>query len=370
MTKYILALDIGGTNPRLAMMEVLGPDSYEIKHKQSIDKNQDSVIPSINNFLKECADRFNYTTDTCCACVAGPISNNECLRPTNAKFPVSGDEIAEKTELKNVLVINDFQAIGEAVATFNLSKRNEALVPLTPALNPDPFGNRGVIGPGTGLGVSYLIYTRKGFIVSPSEGGHAGSPIRGDYSALYRFIQGKYNIRQVGMEALVSGQGIRNILEFLLSDQELFQELIRKNPSFGEEPQDKRVTDETFKESLRKEADGAQDIDTARLVSESIGYNQKAKIAMRLFMEFLGSAAQSVALHGLTTGGLFIAGGIPEKNLELLRNGDFMSSFLDNWKPNIALFLQKIPVYVISDYDINFYGCARAANQQFHTSTF
>jgi glucokinase len=226
MMKYILAMDIGGTNPRLAMLKINKDNDYTILTKKNVDKTQSSIIPEINKFLKECG-KEGWTTNVCCASVAGPVANNACPTPTNTRFPVIGQEIIEGTYLKHVLVIIDFKAIGEAIATINPSNNSEVkqisgftgedFSKPNYLAKPDPNGNRGVIGPGTGLGIAYLTYTPHGYFVSPSEGGHAGFPTRGDYSLLYNFIRNKLNIEHVGMEALVSGQGILHIIDFFIN---------------------------------------------------------------------------------------------------------------------------------------------------------
>ncbi len=380
MVRYVLCLDVGGTNPRMAMVEIRKKDDYKIVLKKRIDREQKSVIPEIREFLKECAKK-GIKTNTCCAAVAGPVDRkrNECRSPTNARFPVAGREIASKTSLKKTLVINDFRAIGEAVAAINLSRKSRKVIQI-PGFRkgtsgeprfypkPDPSGNRGVIGPGTGLGVSYIVNTPEGYYVSPSEGGHAGLPLRGDYPPLYNFIRKRLRVEEVGTETLVSGQGIRHIIDFFITEPQGFQEIVKNNPSYmrdfrasGQE----RLADDDIRRAMLDERRDPSKADVAQMVAEGTEKNIKARIAMRLFMEFLGSAAQAVALHGLTTGGLFIAGHIPARNQNLLEKGDFMRSFCDSWKPNIRELIRRIPVYLVTDYDITFYGCARAADSAF-----
>jgi len=378
----ILALDIGGTNPRMAMMKVNARNDYEILLKRDVDKDQDSILPSINDFLAECSEK-GFTTNTCCACVAGPVdvSKNACYNPTNARFPIIAQEIIEGSFLENVLVINDFKAIGESIAALDLSKESENVIQIPGFLGddfseereyfakPDSKGARGVIGPGTGLGIAYISNTPYGLFVNSSEGGHAGSPTRGDYSLLYNFIRNKLDVEHVGMEALVSGQGIEHIIDFFVTHPRAFLDLIESNLLFkvavDEFEEDSGLSDGDIEKVMLGNKDGELKEDVAKLVATNINSNPKALITMRLFFEFLGNAAQAVALHGNTVGGLFIAGGIPSKNRKLLLNGDFMKSFCDNWKPNIRELLKNIPVYLLTDYDISFYGCARAADVEF-----
>jgi glucokinase len=380
MVRYVLCLDIGGTNPRMAMVKIKKKNDYEIVLKKRIDREQKSVIPDMNDFLKECGKK-GIKSYACCAVVAGPVDTkrNECRSPTNARFPVVGKDILCRTCMKDVLVINDFRAIGEAIAAINLSRKNRNInqIPgfrrgtsgkLDFYPKPDPCGNRGVIGPGTGFGVSYIVNTPNGYYVSPSEGGHAGFPVRGDYSPLYNFIRKRLRVNQLGTEALVSGQGIRHIIEFFMTEPKGFHDIVENNPSYRRDVRGfgpERLTDDDIRRAILDERKDPSKSDVAQMVAEGTEKNIKARIAMRLFMGFLGSAAQAVALHGLTTGGLFIAGGIPAKNQRLIEEGDFMRSFCDNWKPNIRELMTRIPVYLVTDYDITFYGCTRAAGSTF-----
>lgn len=368
--KYILTLDIGGTNPRLAMMQIISSNEFKIVELGEAKSDSNSIIPIINSFLELCGHK-GYMTNTCIISVAGPIENNSCPKPTNAKFPISDIEIINNTHISNVKVINDFAAIGEAVATIQNPENDSRIKPLIKVL-PNKNGHRGIIGPGTGLGVSYLTNTSQGFFVHESEGGHSGFPTSGNYDLLFRFLQHKLNINQIGTESLVSGQGIRHIIDFLTQNPHEFLEILKQDTHFLndiikiEQEKNPHLSDEQIKLAIIGEQTNNIKEDVAALIATNIQNNPKANLAMRLFTVFLGSAAQSVALNGATTGGLFIAGGIASKNEHLFENEDFRRAFQDNWKPNIKEFLKKIPVYIIKDYDISFYGCARVGVMSFN----
>jgi glucokinase len=383
MPKNILCLDVGGTNPRLAMVKVLGIDHYEILIQQNADKNQDSIIPSINIFLQWCANEKGWRTNTCVASVAGPVFNNSCEHPTNAKFPVIGTQIRDLSALKNVLVLNDFAAIGEAIATINPPQDKIIPVPgyrqgdefgqpnyIPP---PQPQGPRGVIGPGTGLGVAYLRWEGNGYVVHPSEGGHAGMDGGRGLALLLEFIRNKLDINKISAETLVSGQGIRHIAHFLLTHPQSMRAILKtrseiaKDIAAFENTKKIKITNQQILDAILNEhADDSLKKDAAEIIARAVPHNRTALLTMRLFMEFLGSAAQDLALQGMTTGGLFLAGGILPKNKELLMKGDFMRAFYDNWQESSRQLLRKIPVYLIDDYDISFFGCGRAGHMKFH----
>lgn len=370
--KYLLTLDIGGSNPRLAMMEILSENNFKILKTTDAKSDSNSIIPIINNFLEECS-KIGYTTNTVVISVAGPIENNSCNHPTNAKFRIIDKEIIENSHLSNVLVINDFAAIGEAICTIENPTIDSRLKPIiNVAFNPN--GHRAIIGPGTGLGVAYLTKTPYGYFVHESEGGHAGFSVFGNFDRLFKFLQKKLHTNQIGTESLVSGQGIRNITEFLIENPNAIFDILKDDPLLNdiltiEHNINPTLSNLEILTAIRSEKTNQIKIDAAKYIAENIRNNPNANIAMRLFTTFLGNAAQNVALHGSATGGLFIAGGIASKNLHLFENNDFEKAFYDNWKENIRDdLLKKIPIYIITDYDISFYGCARAGVLKFTNS--
>lgn len=329
MTKNILCLDIGGTNPRMAMMQIT--DKTSILAKTEV--NGPSLIDSMNDFMRTCAES-GWITNTCVAAVAGPVDykQNECRTPTHATYPVIGREIQSQTACQNTLVINDFEAIGHAVAIID---------PLscTPVVSKFSLakGIRVVIGPGTGLGISYLTWDNK-YIIHGSEGGHQSIDVGDD--ALARFTRKSHP--KLTAETFLSGQGIINITTYYLSFP----------PKTGQA--------DIFR--LKSEIKNATDIPGAIAESSTKTGNR----IMTDFMRILGRYTQDAALHYLPKGGIFLAGGILQKNKQYLLNGTFSHSFLDIQYESSRQFLSTIPVYLIDDYDISFYGCVRAGQLKFH----
>jgi len=303
----ILALDLGGTHQRIAIMQ-----DDKILKKKDIDLKE--LIPQINQFLKECSEE-GHETEICCISAAGPIENNKC-KLTNTDFVIDADEIKKDTLLKEVILINDFTAIGYAISYIDFSHEY-----LTVLQEGDSFGNKGVIGPGTGMGVSYIIRNGDKYVISPSEAAHAGFPVMKGYEKLFNSIEG-----DVTMESLISGPGIERIMKYLLYNSPITKE--------------------------------DNDLKDANAIKISSSHNEKAQEAMQIFIELFGAAAQVVALHGMTTGGLFLGGGISTKNVELIKQGSFLEHFHKNKK--MGDVLKKMPIYIINDYDISFYGCSIA----------
>jgi glucokinase len=103
-----------------------------------------------------------------CFGIAGPVVNNTS-ELTNLSWLLSGKRLATELDIEQVLLINDFAAVGYGV----LGLAPEDLYCLQDAPK-DSQGAIAVLGAGTGLGQGYLIPQSSGkYRVFPSEGSHA-----------------------------------------------------------------------------------------------------------------------------------------------------------------------------------------------------
>lgn len=321
----VVTLDLGGTNPRIAMI------ADTIISQKKVDVRI-ALSHTINTFLAEMAEQ-GRTTNVCVIAVAGPVENNRCKNPTNFPLTIDGTEIRENSLLEHVIVINDFEAVGYGV----LSSHIQTLE--IKAGSGISNNQKAVIGPGTGLGVSYM---KNGLL--QSEGGHMTLPLVEKYFPLYHNIAQSLGVHILDTESLVSGKGIVHIwnaLETLFPQYAHLAEAI-----FG-------VGDDVVLDAE----------DLAASIAKYYGVNQRAHVTMKIFFELFGYAAQNVALNGLCYDGLYIAGGITIKDVAILEKSDFITAFTDTLQPNMVSVLTKIPIYLITDYDVSLYGCAIAAEK-------
>ncbi len=75
-----------------------------------------------------------------------------------------------------------------------------------------------------------------------------------------------------------------------------------------------------------------------------------------MFVEAYGAESGNLALRSVSTGGLFIGGGIAPKILPALSTGVFMRAFLA--KPPLEEMLQRMPVKVILNPEAGLLGAA------------
>jgi glucokinase len=81
---------------------------------------------------------------------------------------------------------------------------------------------------------------------------------------------------------------------------------------------------------------------------------------MRQFAAAYGARAGNLAMQVMSTGGVFVGGGIAPKNLDLLKSGPFIEAFLDKG-PLFRPILEKMPVYVVMEQKTGLLGAAQFA---------
>ncbi|MBI4440073.1 glucokinase [Candidatus Woesearchaeota archaeon] len=309
MGKIALVADIGATNANFGIAKI--GKKIEIILKQRYESRGD-FVGLLNDFLN-IARKNHLTPRIGCIAVAGPVINQR-VEMVNTKMVVDAVEIKRKTQLKKVLLINDFEAIGYSLN--GIGKRDIRVINRGKPMEKRP---KAVIGAGTGLGKGILIYdnAKKAYIPHPSEGGHGDFPIMNEEELkLARFIG-----NGICYEDLVSGRGIESIYTFL------------------------------------KQAKHQKSNLSAQGISKTRKTDYCSRKAFDIFLKFYARCARNFALDVLPFGGLYIAGGIAIKNPDI-----FSRKFTNEFCNNAAFgrLLSAIPVYLITNYDISLKGAAFA----------
>jgi glucokinase len=119
--------------------------------------------------------------------------------------------MGERLGVERYTVVNDFGAVGYAVATLPDEHFRHLCGP------DQPLPKQGVIsivGPGTGLGVAALLWKSDHYEVIETEGGHV------DFAPLDSLednvlVQLRRHFRRVSVERVCAGQGLLNLYEAL-----------------------------------------------------------------------------------------------------------------------------------------------------------
>lgn len=316
----ILAADIGGTSTRLRLVH--GAETLDEKDYSSQDYPDLNSI--LDNFIKA-----NSPVDlqSACLAVAGPVRDGTA-RVTNLPWEVHESLISEDFTIPQVRIINDFEAIGYALAILSPDDFYELQ-----AGSPDSVGTRALIGAGTGLGVAIVTRCGERWQVLPGEGGHVDfAPRTAEQQALLDYLQ--QQSARVSVEMLLSGPGLERIYEFICTQNGI-------NPG-----------------SVRRTAASISSI-------ALIGRDPLAVKTLDLFVEIYGAQAGNLALTSLATGGVFIAGGIAPKILSLLKRGRFIEMFSD--KPPMSELLHSMPVRVVLNTRSGLLGAVQVASEMVTT---
>lgn len=312
----ILAADIGGTSTRLRLVH--GTETLDEQDYSSQD------YPNLNSIL----DKFIKANapvelQTACLAIAGPVRDGKA-RVTNLPWEVYESRISEDYSIPRVRIINDFEAIGYALAILQPDDFHELQ-----AGSPNSVGTRALIGAGTGLGVAIVTRCGERWQVLPGEGGHVDfAPRTVLQQALLDYLHEKND--RVSVEMLLSGPGLERIYEFTCSQN-------------GLDPNSARRT--------------AASISSTAL----LGRDPLAVKTLELFVEIYGAQAGNLALTSLATGGVFIAGGIAPKILSVLKQGRFIEMFSD--KAPMNELLHSMPVRVVLNTRSGLLGAMQVASE-------
>lgn len=304
----ILCGDIGGSNTRFALADTSG-NKVVLGHRRQFENDHFTGLEALlERYLAEAPK-----PSLACLAVAGP-TDGRSVRLTNLAWDIDADALSHAFGFPFRLV-NDFEAVAWGLDALTA----EHCHPLQQAVAPTR-ASRLAIGPGTGLGVAYSVWTEAGYRPMPGEGGHIGfAPADDQQATLLTFLQGRYG--RVSVERILSGPGIVDLYGFCSGSE----------------------TARTAAEVTRTALDASDPV---------------AIEAMQIFCRILGQTAGDLALAGGTRGGVFIAGGIPARILPLLEAGGLLAGFRD--KGRFATWMREVPLTVVTDPDVGLKGAALA----------
>jgi glucokinase len=321
----ILAGDIGATHTRLAGFETEGNKLQSVVEKVYETQEHDSLREIISEFITT----EGVPVHRACFGVAGPVRNGRS-RPSNLPWVIDSRELAQQLKLRAVGLINDLEAFAYGIDALESAD----FITLSPG-SADADGNMAVISAAGGLGEAGLYWD--GFRHHPyaCEGGHADLAPRNNLQIeLLKHLLSKYD--HVSYERILSGPGIVNIYEFLRDTHQT------EEPSW-----------------LRDQISSAHD---PPAVISHLALEKKAAICeqtLDIFVSVYGAETGNCALKFMSTGGIFIGGGIAAKIVPKMKEPEFMRAFLD--KGRMKPLLEDMPVKIVMNDSSGLIGAARCA---------
>ena len=311
-----LVADIGGTNARFALVDPSAPGPELLQPQSLCNAEFASLQHAASHYLRA----VDAQPGRAAIAVASPVAGDE-IHLTNLAWSFGREELRTALGLDELLLLNDFGAIGWAVPALRPGDRvalyGDAAEPMV--------GPISLLGPGTGLGVGLLVGSQaEGWHVVETEGGHVSFAPQGDEEQrIARWFIARHG--RVSNERVLCGQGLSQV------------DAVLRGAAIGEEP------------SLREPAD----IVEAALA----GTDVPARRALARFCAVLGSVAGDCALvHGART--VVIAGGMVPRFIPFLRSSAFRERFLD--KGRFAPWLESVAIPVVTHPHPGLLGAAVA----------
>ena len=293
--------DVGGTNARFAWQAEPGVAPSDI------DTLSADAFAGLRDAIRDYLARHRKPVPSACAIgIANPVLGDH-VQMTNHHWSFSVSGLQRELGLQRLLVINDFTALALALPVLESSDLRQV-----GSGQPVPGETMGLVGPGTGLGVSGLILGPPGQPAMPldGEGGHvtlAATDEREDQ--VVAVLRRRFG--HASAERAVSGQGLENVYRALC------------------------------------ELDGrpAHTLDAPAITARALGGDACCAEVLQLFFSFLGTVAGNLALSLGARGGVYIGGGIVPRLGRAIDHSRFRCSF--EQKGRMTGYLASIPTFVI-----------------------
>jgi glucokinase len=321
----VVAVDIGGTHARFVVASVEGGRVQDLGEAVTL---KTAEYASFQTAWEEFGR--NHSTplpkDAAIA-IAAPIKG-DIIKLTNNPWIIRPALVKEKLGVDRFVIVNDFEAVGHAVAQaaaehfIHLSGPDTAI--------PDT-GTITVVGPGTGLGVAHVGRFGGGYHVQSTEGGHIDfAPLDSIEDAVLARLRKRY--RRVSVERIVSGPGLIEIYETLAAI----------------------------------EGKAVQSLDDKTLWQRGTsGEDSLTAAAVDRFCLSLGSVAGDITLAQGGFAGVVIAGGLGLRIKDTLVRSGFAERFTA--KGRFEGLMGSIPVKLITHPQPGLFGAAAAFAQSLET---
>lgn len=348
----VLIGDIGGTNSRLCLIKLssnIDTSPEVIDKKTLVSFDYESVEKLLVTYLADFKGTENYPVYAALG-VPAPVSNNHLLQIVNLPHwkPSNGDEIAKRLGIKKLAFLNDFVCNGYGIQS-KLEEGKDYIF-----LNKkkiDPEGPKAMIGPGTGLGMGYLVKNPLSnyYQVRPSEGGHQDFAPKTDLEFKYlKYLRRHYNVNHISIERACCGPALTAMYKFLLLHEKLEAE-----PTLKEKIDE--ITDTNNAEQL---------VEINKEIVQK-GLKNECKVCrkvLKFFVDLFGNAAGNLAIFTLCSGGIYLLGGMSVALESVMIEKDrFMNAFID--KGRFTKMLKEIPIILIKETDLGMRGAQEYARQ-------
>lgn len=309
MSRALIA-DIGGTNARFGIVDKNGIHDLVYLECRNYAGPTEAALDYMKRVGLKDAPRYAAFA------VAGPV-HDDLINFTQSPWTFRTSTVTREMGFEKLDVMNDFEAVALAVPSIDPNLLHHMCGPT----DPEEKKQKGVLGPGTGLGMASLFWAGNQYKAAPGEGGHMTMPATSQREFdIFNTLHVKYH--HISAERVCSGKGLENLYNAI------------------------RVLD------------GRDDLpnrDPAEISAAAMsGECDVCKESLDLMLAFLGRVAGNQALVLNALGGIYIAGGIPTKLGDYFFTSRFVEEFQS--KGRMRELMERIPVYLIKHDAIGLLG--------------
>ena len=310
-TETWLVADVGATNARFGLVS---PKRVVLHTRTLAVADHPTIADAITTYFGE-RGALPIPHEGAIA-IASAVTGDR-VAMTNHPWSFSISALKSQLGFHRLEVINDFTAL--ALALPHLAPEHRLQIGGGATVAGAPIG---VLGPGSGLGVSGLVPSKNGWIPLAGEGGHATmAPMSERESAVLEEMRRHFD--HVSAERVLSGPGLVNLYNMLTQLDGV--------------PARSYTAPQIADLAIRRE-------DT--LCVETLG----------MFCAMLGTVAGNLALTLGARGGVYIGGGIVPKLGQTFTQSQFRERF--EAKGRFRAYLAAIPTFVVTHPLPAFVGCA------------
>ncbi|MGY3040978.1 glucokinase [Rhodanobacter sp. TND4EL1] len=317
-----LAADVGGTHARIGLVvAAAGGQSVKVLHYHRYSCADWSGLPAmLRDFVTQLADSphagLSHQLRDCAVACAGYVLDDVIVNE-NLPWPVSIGEIRDALGIRELAVINDFEAVAYATQFIGADEAT----PIIESTRPAAQGPVLVMGPGTGLGSAVLLPGQPRAQVLATEAGQIslapGTEREIEILRLFRREQS-----HVSFEDALSGPGLLKLYGALCE--------------------------------LRGSAE--HQLTPSEITAAALAGNDAAAVeALQVFCGLLGSfVGDLVLLYGARA--VYLAGGILPQIQPFLLASTFADRYFN--KGVMRAWLQQVPVRLIEHGQLGVIGAA------------
>jgi glucokinase len=318
----LATIDIGGTHARFALADAGTSASITLGEAVTLRTSDHVSLQSAwEHFGASCDEPLPKAVSIA---IAAPVGADE-IKLTNNEWVIQRSALCKSLSVDRHLIINDFAAVGHAVAQAGAEEFAHLCGPDVPL---PVEGTISIVGPGTGLGVAHIWRGGGDYRVQSTEGGHLDfAPLDAFEDAL--LVRMRTRFGRVSMERIVSGPGLVELYETLAA----------------------------------REGKAVQSLNDKALWQLALaGEDSLAVAAAERFCMSLGSVAGDIAL-AQGAAAVVIAGGLGLRIKGLLKGSGFAQRFCA--KGRFEKLMSSLPVKLITHPQPGLFGAAAAFAKEF-----